>query len=92
MEKTGDAAMVIRFVPLHWATASGGLNKRAFRALRSAGVRHLGELSEWTRQDLGRLENIHTATALHIEAVMRIHGFNLRTEPQSLPPRRQRRR
>ena len=77
---------VSRVLTLHWAWKAGGLNKRAYNALRRAHIRHLGELANWSRRDLAMLPNIYMATVLHIESVLRIHGLKLREDTAPISP------
>lgn len=86
MTMHGAPESIVRVFTLHWAWKSGGLNKRAYNALRRAGIRHLGELISWSRRDLAMLPNIYMATVLHIEAVLRIHGLTLKQDPAPFSP------
>lgn len=92
MTTQAEIPPVIRLFTLHWAWKSGGMNKRAYNALRRAGIRHLGELATWSRRDIAMLPNIYMATVLHIEAVLRVHGLTLKQDPAPFSPLSRRRR
>lgn len=87
MLKAQKDAQVIQILPIHWLWRNGRLNTRAYHALAGAGIRHLGELKTWTRNDLWRLKNVYAATILHIETVLRAHDLALKP-PGSRAPHR----
>ena len=54
------------------------LSVRAYNCLKAAGVETIGELSNWTREDLRRLRNCGSKCIADIEAALERHGLALK--------------
>lgn len=72
-------AVVDRYDPrLRAPVEELGLSAHAANVLRRGGVKHLHQLVQMSRQDLGRIRGIGDATASAIAASLRQRGLSLR--------------